>query len=77
MLDLKRNKGVWDGKRECDLAFTTIMWIECSFVFYSNTNDTRVVQIEKYEKHTLNKFITSKLFQPSNIGKTLRVHVTC
>ena len=32
MLDLERYKGAWDGKWECVMASTTIMWTKYSFV---------------------------------------------
>ena len=32
MLDLEHYKGAWDGKWECVMASTTIMWTKYSFV---------------------------------------------
>lgn len=48
-LDLKCHKGVWDGKWECVMAFTILMWTKNSFVLYfnigrKNTKDTSIVR---------------------------------
>ena len=52
---LEHYKGVWDGKWECDLSFTIVMWIECNYVLCFNrarinTDDIAVMQIGEVEK---------------------------
>lgn len=44
LLDLERYEGAWDGKWECVMASTTIMWTKYSFLVKTQKDDS-IVQI--------------------------------
>ena len=73
---LKHYRGVWDGRWEWDLAFTTIILIECSFCALFQHSYRKNKQLlccanrKIGEETSPMKFIIGELLQPTNIGKT-------